>query len=57
MPGDGVIPLRRLGEQVRRAGFDGYDELELFSERDWWNRNPDEVIEVAIARHREIFGA
>ncbi len=56
MPGDGVIPLRALSDQVRAAGFDGYDELELFSERNWWQRDPDEVIEVAIARHREIFG-
>lgn len=56
MPGDGVIPLRALGDQVRAAGFDGFDELELFSERNWWQRDPDEVIEVAIARHREIFG-
>ena len=57
MPGDGVIPLRDLGKMVRAAGFDGYDELELFSERDWWQRDPDEVIGIAIARHREIFGA
>lgn len=56
MPGDGVIPLREMGEQVRAAGFDGYDELELFSERDWWQRDPDEVIDVAITRHRKIFG-
>jgi len=56
MPGDGVIPLRELGAQVRAAGFDGFDELELFSERDWWRRDPDEVIDVAIARHRKIFG-
>jgi sugar phosphate isomerase/epimerase len=56
MPGDGVIPLRQLEEHVRRAGFDGYEELELFSEHDWWQRDPDEVIEVAITRHRDIFG-
>lgn len=56
MPGDGVIPLRKLGDQVRAAGFDGFDELELFSERNWWQRDPDEVIDIAIARHREIFG-
>ena len=56
MPGDGVIPLRQLGEQVRAAGFDGYDELELFSERNWWQRDPDELLDIAIARHREIFG-
>ena len=56
MPGAGVIPLRALGDRVRTAGFDGYDELELFSERNWWQRDPEEVIDVAIARHREIFG-
>ncbi|MBT6403920.1 MAG: sugar phosphate isomerase/epimerase [Rhodospirillaceae bacterium] len=56
MPGDGVIPLREMGAQVRQAGFDGYDDLELFSERNWWQRDPDELIDVAIARHREIFG-
>ena len=56
MPGDGVIPLRELGEQVRAAGFDGFDELELFSERNWWQRDADEVIDIAITRHREIFG-
>lgn len=38
------------------AGFDGYDELELFSERNCWKRDPDEVIDAAIARHRAIFG-
>ena len=56
MPGDGVIPLRALGDQVRHAGFEGFDELELFSERNWWQRDPDEVIEIAIAHHHEIFG-
>ena len=55
MPGDGVIDLRRLRDQVRAAGYDGFDELELFSERNWWQRDPDELIEVAMARHREIF--
>ena len=46
-----------MRDQVRATGFDGFDELELFSERNWWQRDPDEVIDVATARHREIFGA
>ena len=56
MPGDGVIDLRAMRDQVRATGFDGFDELELFSERNWWQRDPNEVIAVAIARHRQIFG-
>ena len=56
MPVDGVIDLRRMRDLVRATGFDGFDELELFSERNWWQRDPNEVIEVAMARHREIFG-
>jgi hypothetical protein len=51
-----VIDLRRMRDLVRATGFDGFDELEFFSERNWWQRDPNEVIEVAMARHREIFG-
>lgn len=56
MPGDGVIDLRDLRRRVRATGYNGFDELELFSERTWWRREPDELIQTAIARHREIFG-
>lgn len=56
MPGDGVINLRAMRDQVRATGFDGFDELELFSERNWWQRDADELIEVAMTRHRNIFG-
>ena len=56
MIGDGVIDLPRLRARVRAAGYDGYDELELFSANNWWKRDPDEVLEVAFARYREIFG-
>jgi hypothetical protein len=45
-----------MRDLVRATGFDGFDELEFFSERNWWQRDPNEVIEVAMARHREIFG-
>jgi len=56
MLGDGVIDLRGMRAQVRAAGYDGFDELELFSANNWWKRDPDELLETAFARYREIFG-
>jgi sugar phosphate isomerase/epimerase len=54
MPGDGVIDLPGMRAKVRAAGYDGYDELELFSRRNWWQRDPDELIETAFVRYREF---
>ncbi len=49
MIGDGVIDLRRMHELVRRAGFDGLCEVEIFSER-WWREDPDGVLSLIAAR-------
>ena len=57
MPGDGEIDLRGMHDRVREAGYVGFVELELFSARNWWQRDPDELLDVAFARHREIFEA
>ena len=46
MMGDGVIDLPALRRSVEAAGYDGYVEVEIFSQRDWWQRDPDEVIGV-----------
>jgi sugar phosphate isomerase/epimerase len=46
MMGDGVIDLPALRRGVEAAGYDGYIEIEIFSERNWWRRDPDEVIGV-----------
>ena len=35
MMGDGVIELRRIRRAVEDAGFEGFSEAEIFSER-WW---------------------
>jgi sugar phosphate isomerase/epimerase len=53
MMGDGVIDLRRLRGLVEAAGFRGLHECEIFSARNWWRRDPDEVLEVMKARHAE----
>ena len=53
MMGDGVIDLSRIRGEVEALGFDGFVEVEIFSE-DWWSRPIDEVIETCIARHRTV---
>lgn len=53
MMGDGVIDLRRLRGLVEAAGYRGLHECEIFSSRDWWQRDPDEVLRVMKARHVE----
>ncbi len=46
MMGDGVIDIAALRRLVESAGYEGYVEVEIFSERDWWKRDPDEVVRV-----------
>ncbi|MEK6245459.1 MAG: sugar phosphate isomerase/epimerase family protein [Pseudomonadota bacterium] len=52
MMGDGVIDLPRIRAWVEAAGYSGFHEVEIFSERDWWQREPDEVLRVCKDRHR-----
>jgi sugar phosphate isomerase/epimerase len=51
MMGDGVIDLPRIAGGVRAAGSTGFHEVEIFSERDWWRRDADEVLGAMKARH------
>ncbi|WP_029009037.1 sugar phosphate isomerase/epimerase family protein [Azospirillum halopraeferens] len=51
MMGDGVIDLPRLRARVEAAGFAGFAEVEIFSER-WWALPMDEVLATCIGRHR-----
>jgi len=50
MMGDGVIDLPALRRMVEAAGYDGYVEVEIFSQRNWWQRDPDVVIGVIMDR-------
>ncbi|HXP75093.1 MAG TPA: sugar phosphate isomerase/epimerase family protein [Stellaceae bacterium] len=52
MMGDGVIDLKRIRSWVEAAGFDGFCEVEIFSQRDWWPRPMDDVIRTCIERYR-----
>jgi sugar phosphate isomerase/epimerase len=44
MMGDGVIDLPLIRSWVESGGYAGFQEVEIFSELDWWKRDPDEVL-------------
>jgi sugar phosphate isomerase/epimerase len=52
MMGDGVIDLPRIRSWMQRAGYAGFHEVEIFSELDWWQRDPEEVLQTCKDRHR-----
>jgi sugar phosphate isomerase/epimerase len=51
MMGDGVIDIPEIRGWVEAACYDGMIEVEIFS-RDWWRRDPDEVLDVIAERYR-----
>ncbi|HXE21021.1 MAG TPA: sugar phosphate isomerase/epimerase family protein [Rhodoferax sp.] len=52
MMGDGVVELKKIRGWVEQAGYQGFSEVEIFSELDWWQRPGAEVLDTCIARHR-----
>jgi sugar phosphate isomerase/epimerase len=51
MMGDGVIELPLIRKWVEAAGYAGFQEVEIFSELDWWQRDPDHVLKTCKERH------
>jgi sugar phosphate isomerase/epimerase len=52
MPGDGLIDIRGIRRMVEAAGYAGHREVEIFSARNWWQRDPDEVIRIVKERYQ-----
>ena len=52
MMGDGVIDIPAIRRMVETAGYTGYREVEIFSARNWWRRDPDEVVRVVKERYQ-----
>ncbi|TNE33928.1 MAG: sugar phosphate isomerase/epimerase [Alphaproteobacteria bacterium] len=50
MMGDGVIDIPLIRGWVEAAGYDGFHEVEIFSELDWWKRPAEEVVETCKER-------
>jgi len=53
MMGDGIIELKRIRALVERAGYAGFAEVEIFSDR-WWSTSADEVLDTCVSRYRSI---
>ena len=51
MMGDGVIDLRSIRAAIEKAGYDGPQEVEIFSAENWWKRPGEEVIATCIERY------
>jgi sugar phosphate isomerase/epimerase len=51
MMGDGVINLPLIRSWMEAAGYRGPHEVEIFSARNWWKRDPDEVLATCIERY------
>ena len=52
MMGDGVADLRAIRRMVEMAGYQGYCEVEIFSERHWWREDPNLVLDTIVERYR-----
>lgn len=52
MMGDGVIDIPRIRGWVEDAGYRGFNEVEIFSERNWWQRDPVEVVDTCMERYQ-----
>jgi sugar phosphate isomerase/epimerase len=54
MMGDGVIDLPRIRGMLERTGYAGFHEVEIFSQLDWWRRDPDDVLSICKDRHARM---
>jgi len=54
MPGDGQIDNRKIRKWIEQVGFDGPIEVEIFSDLDWWKRDPDEVVSTIVERAKTV---
>jgi sugar phosphate isomerase/epimerase len=54
MMGDGVIDLRQMRGWLEAAGYAGYAEVEIFSSRNWWQREGGVVLDTCIERHQNF---
>jgi len=49
--GDGVIDIPSIRKMVEATGYTGYREVEVFSAKNWWRRDPNEVVQIVKQRY------
>ncbi|MDP9807859.1 sugar phosphate isomerase/epimerase [Rhizobium tibeticum] len=52
MMGDGVIDLKGIRRAIEAAGYQGPQEVEIFSAGNWWKRPGEKVLATCIDRFR-----
>ncbi|ACB76163.1 sugar phosphate isomerase/epimerase family protein [Opitutus terrae] len=52
--GDGCIPLRQIRSWVEAAGFNGFNEVEIFSTRHWADDQDDFLARIVTAYHNHV---
>jgi len=50
--GEGCIDIRGIRRQVESTGFDGWIEVEVFSDR-WWSHDPDDYLQKIIQAYQQ----
>jgi sugar phosphate isomerase/epimerase len=53
MMGDGAIDLRSIRSMIEKAGYNGPQEVEIFSSENWWKRPGEEVLTTCIERFHD----
>jgi sugar phosphate isomerase/epimerase len=56
MVGDGVVNHAKIRRVLDEISYSGPFELEIFSAEDWWKRDPEDVVRIAIERCRSLVG-
>ena len=54
MMGDGVVDLKLFRAAIEQAGYDGPQEVEIFSAQNWWRRPGEEVLATCLERFRTV---
>ncbi|WP_267549118.1 sugar phosphate isomerase/epimerase [Rhizobium rhizogenes] len=54
MMGDGVIDLKAIRAEIEKAGFFGLQEVEIFSQNNWWKQPGEEVLSTCVERFRTV---
>ena len=54
MMGDGVADLKAIRRAVEQAGYRGACEVEIFSKDNWWQRDPNAVLDTIVARFKSV---
>jgi sugar phosphate isomerase/epimerase len=54
MMGDGVIDLRGIRAMIEAAGYDGPQEVEIFSRDNWWKKSGNEVVRTCVERFETV---